>query len=331
VTALRSGAVVAAAFVASTGAHAGVIAARPSVELAVILPLVSHKALPWPLTEPPSLQPHWAPARADNACELHANDHDAVAYVGAWCRIRTSDRGAIVELGKLANSARFELARAARLDIVNLVADSSDAKDAMSTLHALSLDDTAALDLLAATYVALGSREQADIVEHEVVHGERPVASSIACERLKAFGRLDDADLVQRLSPFSADRGECGVIARAVRCATDRGGCQRVVGDAPIPDTILALRMYFDWRNDYGAFEQIGRFRSHSIGLAWFDEVAVTALENAMTLSNCNPDSLATLRTAARRIAEDPTHDRSVDDRLDAVGSRTRRACLAER
>lgn len=144
---------------------------KPIVDLAAVAP-PSDTGRPWPLSELPSLQPHLDLAMARDACsdaakQRHAADKEVLAYLAAWCKIRAGHREAVDELAPLSRSARKELARAALLDVVDLIADHEGARGALAHLLRLRLSRADVLDTLAATYRALGDRDDAFVAGFE--------------------------------------------------------------------------------------------------------------------------------------------------------------------
>jgi hypothetical protein len=161
--------------------------ARPPLDVSAVAPARTG-GLPWPLVEPPSLAPHWDPARSSDACadgsaDRHAWDKDQRKYVALWCRIRSADRGALDGLATVARNARPDLAKAARLDVVNLVADGMDAIRALAWFDSVGLTSTENVDLLAGTYVATGKLSDAEVVAEALI-ADSHAKEFVACERL---------------------------------------------------------------------------------------------------------------------------------------------------
>ena len=317
--------------VAATRSHAPRLETRPSVRLAAVLPAASP--WPWPLTEAPSLQPHWDPAMAHDACEpawaqRHANDVDAKAYVAAWCRLRASDRGAVDELGRLAHTARAELAKPARLDAINLIADELDAAHAVAWLRELSLDGPDALDLLAATYHSLGSHVDASSVEAIIASRDRAPKDRAECERLVGQGVLDDDGLRIRLEVVARDgKSSCVERLAPLVCAM-QASCDAAT--MPDPDLVAAIRLYRAWDETEFDLRRVAFVAERYVRFAWLGDVAIAALHDLVVLSGCRSDELSIVRGLAARLFENAAHDPQLDDELEALSMISSEQC-AER
>jgi hypothetical protein len=300
---------------------------RPSLDLAVVLPV--RAGLPWPLKRMPSLEPQWGPAREPDACGddwARHHDADSRAYARAWCRIRAGDRSAIAELARLGRDGHGELAHGAVIDVIDLVSDQFDARLALARLKELSLISTDTLDTLAATYLARGSRRDAELVEARASGMDPQPSTLAACERALEYGKLDDPEIDRRLIAIDYRAGDCAAAAHAAACMLYLGRHEwgRPLGE---PCSILSLEperrervalvaLYFSWSRDPQALVHIAREAKRALQIEGIEELAVTALEQALVESRCNRPILAGVAVAAADIALEPAHSHDFDARL---------------
>lgn len=249
----------------------------------------------------------------------HVNDADARAYVGAWCRIRASDRGAIDALGRLAREARSEIAKPARLDVVNLLADWMDARHACAWLDSWSLGTGDTFDLLAGTYLALGMRDDAVVADQ---HAGPGLTDEVRCERYLAYGKLDDVELKARLLAVAGAKGGCGRLAAHLACIA--GADVGYLGDDRCePDTKndreLAVKVqfaqyYLAWPQSRGwTFANLADVARELGGV---EDVAVAALENAAPSAQCDARLQSAIRETADKLRASDAHSAQFDARL---------------
>ncbi len=320
---------------------------RPVIDVvAVAPPTLSGK--PWPLAELPSLQPHLDLAMAHDACTpaaaRRARDDDVRAYLAAWCRIRAGERAAVDALAPLVKRARGELAYAALLDIVDLIADTEDPKAALAHLERLGLRGSATfglrraltVDLLAATYAALGMRGDALAIGRLALREDASAAPEVACERALAWLTLDEAER-GALADFD-ERGTCGRRAAALRCALVRAAATSGVGarlvamrecfvalpDDPERDDKLAVILAFArWSLARTADDwlALARVAETALPVHGAEALAVRALENARAAS-CDRGTADAVAAAATRLAGADLHDAALDPQLHALRGR---------
>jgi hypothetical protein len=310
---------------------------RPAIELAAVAPPTLN-GKPWPLAELPSLQPHLDLAMAHDACTpaaaQRARDDDVRAYLAAWCRIRAGERDAVDALAPVVKQAHGEVAYAALLDIVDLIADLEDPKAAVAHLERLGLRQTAkiglrraaVLDLLAATYAALGMRGDALAIGRLVMRSDTSAAPEVECERTLAWLPLDEA----ALASFAEDMGPCGRRAVALRCALVRAvgtgnvgarlvamrECFVALPDDPERDSKLGVILAFArWELAKSGDDWLGlaRVAEAALPVHGAEALAVRALENARAASCGREDEIA---DAAARLAAADLHDAAFDARL---------------
>ncbi|HEX5058610.1 MAG TPA: hypothetical protein VFV99_04580 [Kofleriaceae bacterium] len=316
---------------------------RPSIGLAAIAP-AADRNVPWPLVELPSLQPHHDYAMARDLCtgawaQRNKANADLVAYGAAWCRIRAGDRDGVVPLAQLARLAPSDIQRAARQDVINLVAG-TDALGAFLRLRELKLDTVENLDTLAATYTALDMPEEAEVVVERVARLAKTATPQERCERLLAWSTLDDSTLA-RLRELPDDlTGLCAKRAAATACAIDaaaqllpnlavvRECYNEFPEDADAERRAWLLLAWVQWPVHTMPFWMaLSRDAEKAIGVAGAEDLAVTALENAVRESACEPAELYDIAGAAYRIANLPLHRAHYESRLDELRSMTEKRC----
>jgi hypothetical protein len=321
------------------------LVARPSIDVSTVTP-DTDRGRPWPLTELPSLQPHHDFAMARDLCtgewaERNKQHAELLAYGAAWCRIQTGDNDGIAALARLAETARGDIKRAARLDVINLVAR-RDAATALSQLRDLRLDAPADLDLLAATYGALQLREDAAIVVDRCWRVDRKLEPVARCERTLAWAALDDNTALQL--EYAANGGRtCSKRVAAVACAVEaahnplarlplaavRECFNEFPDDADTDRRAWLLVAYFRWKHvrkpaDWLA---LSRDAENALGLDGAEDLAIAALDNAVLASSCEPGLLRDVAAAAYRIANRDQHASQYEARLDALRAITEKRC----
>ncbi|HEY5923872.1 MAG TPA: hypothetical protein VIV11_19470 [Kofleriaceae bacterium] len=317
---------------------------KPKLAIATVAP-TSGRSRPWPLSELPSLQPHHDFAMARDLCsgkwaERNRFNVDMVAYGGAWCQLQAGDDRALISLAALARTAQDDIAKAARLDVLNMAAR-DDAMRALERLRALKLDAPADLDVLAATYLALDLHKDAHVVIEQLWRLAPDASPLERCERVLAFGTLD-AD-TQRLAELGDVAGPCAKRAAAVECALTAGtggpGTTRLAvvrecfnefpNDPDAERRVWLLTAYMRWRlvRSTGDWLVLAREAEHAMGLAGAEEIAVTALENAVRASSCEEQQLRDVAAAAYRIANHNAHIGQLEARLDALRAMNLKRC----
>ena len=304
---------------------------RPPLALASILPA---RDPPWPLTELPSLQPHLDLAMAHDACtedwaKRHANDSEASAYVASWCKIRGGDRDAVATLGQLARTARHAIARAALLDVVDLLADEELPADAVARLDAMGLTTPDTLDLLAGTYAGLGMHDDAAEVGERVLRASDYASPRVRCERFLAWGQLDEKT-TSVLAGLESTAGECGKRAEVATCLLSPLG-QKCYGMLSSDEDLLRRSTLFlnwnGWHDDPTSLVAIAREVEKVAELPGAEELAVTALEDAILSSSCEFSVLDAVTDTGSEWLRDPHHSPRFDDRLRALAALKPQTC----
>jgi len=276
---------------------------------------------------------------AHDACtgelaKRHVGDADLLAYIAAWCRVRTGDRNAVDDLGRLARDARPDLARAAQLDVVNLVADEELPTDALHHLDALGLGQPIVLDLLAGSYRALGSDGDAMVVAARLrVLSE--ASEAIRCERTLAWSWIDAVDLDDALAAAERGTGDCAVRARIARCMLEEADDSRRlawcvppdVADPDLADKLVVLHAYTVWGHDDHTLIAIAQQLAHRLQIVGAEELAVSALEQAVVHSACDEASATRVRDLAQDLLR--AHSGRFDARLAPLAVMTQERCHA--
>lgn len=323
---------------------------EPALAVATIAPGAAGDK-PWPLTELPSTQPHLDVAMARDACTAglarpqHADVH---AYLAAWCRLRGGDPQAVAALAPLAVSARADVMRAARLDVIDLIANANEPRIAIARLAEYGLATPENEQILAATYVALKAPASAGVVADALVSIDPKPSPRLACERLLAWGVID-AGLAPRLAALDERSGDdrCAPRALALQCAlgaamTHRRGdlgarlvamreCFRALPDDPDRDAKLELILvHARWpARDGASWLELERHAEVALGLPGGEALAVAALDNALLDSDCEPDTLDGVHAAVQRIAALPAHALAFDAQLTQLAQVTAPTCIA--
>ncbi|HUJ63446.1 MAG TPA: hypothetical protein VLX92_33335 [Kofleriaceae bacterium] len=317
---------------------------EPGLAVSEIAP-PTPSPMPWPLTEPPSSEPHLPAARARDACTAHKVDHrDVLAYVAAWCRLRAGDVSAIGELARLAASSRADVMAAALLDTIDRLA-AGDADQALKLLRAARLVTPRAFELLAGTYIALHLPGQAKDVLDELRASRLTSSPAYACEHLA--WDIVSPELPDRLAEVDQLDGPCPRRAGALACAmqaarrfrkADYGSrlvamreCYRELPDDPARDAKLELLLvHARWgpRNP-ASWLELARHAEVTIGTPPGEAYTIAALRNAMLASDCDPDTIAEVAASAARIRGRSDREVMFDLPLDALATLTREDCVA--
>jgi hypothetical protein len=318
--------------------------AHPMIDLAAVAP-PSPSGRPWPLSELPSLQPHLDLAMAHDACtpdaQKRARDDEVRAYLAAWCRIRAGEREAVDALGKLAREARKDVAHAALLDVVNLVADFEAHQPAIAHLQRLSLLSTANLDLLAATYLALGQHDDAFFVGWQAMRDDSTGSEIANCERWLAWKILDEDNRASFSPSGHAQHDACDRL-RATWCAMTRALNQKIGVGARVvsmrecfvelpddPDRDGKLAVIAAWAAWPGAVKapdwfEVARTAETALSVRGAENLVVSALELAYQ-QTCDGALLDAIAAATKRLSAADFHDGAFDQRLAAL--RVKKRC----
>jgi hypothetical protein len=291
---------------------------------------------PWPLSELPSVQPHLDLAMAHDACtpaaQQRQKDDEIRAYLTAWCRIRAGEPDAVDALAPLAKSKNIGLARSALLDIVNLVADHEPDQPAVTHLDRLGLASPHALDLLAATYLALGQRDDAFFVGRQAIRMDTHATSADICERELAWSSLDQLRVRPEDDVEARRAGSCQHRLLALDCALTKSRARTALGtrliamrecfvelpDDPDLDAKLAvIAAYRSWSGptDTKHSLEVEVMLEPALSVKGAEELAVAGLEQVHSYT-CDRVQLDTIAAAAKRMRGADRHDPVFDRRL---------------
>lgn len=263
-----------------------------------------------------------------------ARDDEVRMYLGAWCRIRAGERDAVDSLAPLTHSLHKEVARAALLDIVNLVADGEGHEHAVVHLTRLHLWTDQTRDVLAATYLALDQRADAYFIGRGFLDTDTPTDPD-HCERKLAWSYLTELGGAPAIPTEHRKRDACDRI-RATACALERAQSDsasigaRLVGmrecfvempDDPELEAKLAVIIAFaQWESASKPEQLVALARVAEAGLAvrGGEALAVGALEAARA-ETCKPEMVNEIAAAAKRLAAADHHDSTFDARLAAL------------
>ena len=310
----------------------------PSLDAAPLAP-ARGTAWPWPLSELPSVQPHLDLAMAHDACtpaaQQRQKDDEIRAYLAAWCRIRAGEREAVDALAPIATSKNLPLARIAQLDVVNLLADYEPRQQAVKHLGRLRLSSAHTLDLLAATYLALGQHDDAYVIGTEAIGCDEHPSAADRCERELAWSSLEQ--ITARANEILGDEATnpCQRRVRALSCAVTKS-----FGRTSLGTRLIAMReCYAAFQDDPDVEAKLAVIASYSTSQRlravkdWLDlehqlepalsvrggeELAVSALE-AVWSSTCVRPVLDDVAAAAKRLRAADRHDSAFDPRLAAL------------
>jgi hypothetical protein len=291
---------------------------KPVIELAAVMPPLEAR------TEPVSLTPHWTASSQPD-------------YEAAWQKIRNGDRQAVDALGAIARTAHGPLARAALLDVVNLIADSEIHQSAVSHLARLHLDATPSLDLLAALYLEHGQHDDAWAVGALALRDEKRGVVPRSCERRVAWTTLGDLDVSELRGDTPCSRRVSALACANTRAQVSVGVGARLVAtrecfnelpDDPDRDAkLLVVIAYNDWDHAVTVtqFADIARELEPALAVPGAENLAVTALEVAE--GTCTGTALDDVTAVAKRLRAAAGHDQRFDQRLQKLAAAAVKAC----
>jgi hypothetical protein len=107
--------------------------------------------------------------------------------------------------------------------------------------------------------------------------------------------------------------------------------CFITLPDDPARDSKLALVLvHARWHGKrWGKWLALARHAELAIGWREGELVVVTALRNALLVSDCEPEALTAIGAAAARIVATNKHDRALDARLAKLERVTKEQCAA--
>ena len=256
---------------------------------------------------------------------------DPVEYLRAWCSAQNHDSDdAVARLTRLRNSTVPGIRDAIWLDIANVLADNGDAEHATKLINRNHLEhEVDLLDLLAATYVEVGRREDAIELNALAIDADHSGYQDKQCRRFArqivvADPAMQDvalAALHQRVK--KATYKDCAEIEHELRCWVRPSDCDDYLADRGVDRSYRdAVWAYTSWPQGNATsfvWWRIGVSASHAIGVPGADELAITALDAAVRASNCDGTRLTDVRNAFAGIRKTPNRDQRFDARVDAT------------
>lgn len=294
----------------------------------------------WPLEREPVLDPH-GEAVWDGSCSS--------AYLLAWCEVRRHRFETAVDmLAETARGSDRQLSAAAKADLVDLLAESQGAADAMAWLTEHGLSEDAVLEGLAATYAWRAQVTDTLAVDRELsgrkygdtrrVSDCRWVARGVwaGVGRPEAFWMEEKPacahDIAVAKCPLVTGRN------RVTAWTTEEGLRElanqelSACGDLVSADARLwAAAMVVRWPEETSPSERWLAFARVTLATPRrtpeLEDVALTAVENGLVASSCSPEERATAAGVALGMRDHGDHDRSFDGRIDVVTKMTSDAC----
>jgi hypothetical protein len=212
---------------------------RPRIDIAAYMPDF-HDELRWPLTaaQHPSLEPRFAIADALakpgvgwlDLCQIGAHsrfggNRELTQYLRGWCNaVRGDVDTACAHLMPLVGSLVPGLEASVRVDLANILANEGHADRAVHVLNKNKVQDVAVLDLLAANYVEVGTRDDAFAINQLAIEMDTKPTDEAKCMRwTRSIILANDHDssllygfhnLVTKVEPEPA----CESVYRKLRC-----------------------------------------------------------------------------------------------------------------
>jgi hypothetical protein len=282
---------------------------RPTVDLSMYLPDFQNE-LRWPLTglDHPTLEPRFpiAPQLAigvdwQTLCvrgvhkRTSASQKDLLAYLSGWCAVleRDVDR-ACRDLKPLYASGVRGLAAAVPYDVANiLVAQGGERAERLLSAH--SIRDITTLDLLAASFIEVGSQADALAINRRATDADTLANDATQCRRLVKRIVMSDEEsrklLVEELltlvyPPRHAIDPVCQRLVNKVRCWRDpAGSCFYYVQDEQLsPNVEHLLTAYYRWprSGNYEDYWKIAGVSLQALDVTGGAELTVAAIERAL-------------------------------------------------
>ncbi|MBA3499486.1 MAG: hypothetical protein M4D80_03710 [Myxococcota bacterium] len=269
----------------------------------------------WPLTEPPSLEPHLRVASPWYvACERRGRlQDDVLAYVEVWCRFRVEPSFDLVRaLAPLQRSTAPGLAAAVRLDLANQLAE-MPAPAALAWLE--SRRDPGLYSVLAALYIDLGKLDDAEQVSQRIrAHHARTTCEHDLVE-LRFFDEPADLQALVNRHLTESCESEVRRIVCVIELGSERAGIARD-HDLVCPDHILDddTRMftaaYAAWHLFTTPNPRVGTFEIADLAISALavpdaEEIALRTL-SALAPLTCSSPRAADLLRRVQTITDSP-------------------------
>jgi hypothetical protein len=239
-------------------------------------------------------------------------DRDQLEYLRGWCAaIQGEIDLACDKLTPLLGSTVLGLGSAARADLATILASSGDAERAERYLNRHKIRDVPLLDMLAASYIELGTPRDAYAINQRAQAVDDHASAATQCRRLvKQIVLGDDADRIvagKQLEQYayrSSVDATCTALARAMRCWLEPGfSCMAHFQDSGTNGRYaMAIDLYRNWPRAGTLSEWIayGERVTRLLPLRGVEPLAIAAFTAALDDAGwCTPS----LRSAVHQLA----------------------------
>jgi hypothetical protein len=319
---------------------------RPSITVPTLPPISIADLDPadvrWPLTRDPVVAPHadlvtifrsrhhWqalCPARGD---PRDVEREEVLDYLHAWCAHAATGNGDALRrtLVPLATGTSYSIAKAARADLVDLLAFELPGASALAFLRSHQLAHPDQLDRLAASYQALGRDRDAAAIVIAGRDPKFPGPPADHCRRLLRdhvlTGRPVATDAIALPDPTCAriltHVGPSPCLLETKRWPTDactNHKCESLAnqlvatcGAIATSKAAVLVAAFHVWPAGEPAsvWIEYARFASDALELAGAVELVAAALENASLIGNCASELPAIVELARVARSRAPTH-----------------------
>jgi hypothetical protein len=234
-----------------------------------------------------------------------ATQKELLAYLHGWCDVLKRDVDAACSyLVPLLDASTRGIRLAVRQDLANILVDQGDADRAEHWLSKHHIDDIEVLDLLAASFVEVGSADDAFAINRRVIDIDASPSASTRCYRLVRRIVLDrEAESVAPLeleavaTKSKVPDPTCRRMWSKVACWRDSQQCDAYFGDEHISQQDRRLvDVYRRWPNeglwsDWFRYADDARYALPAPGAA---ELVITALETGLAARGDCPPYVAT-------------------------------------
>ena len=317
----------------------------PAIRLAQLLPGPT-----WPLTEAPSLEPHYRVASPwFAACDRRGHlPDDALAYVEAWCRYRRdSSFDVVAALLPQRSSNVLGLGDAIRHDVANLVADRRSGQGAVSWLAEDASHEDALYELLIAVYTDLGRIDDAAIVAKEYVERRSPRCSRELVDAKFALVSYGDrwSALFVRARSYGLGTS-CGAELQRIGCMFWEGArqtftkvsqlqprkdCDGLAARDLAASRVIAATRTWAAPSDYVALIEAATLAITALDVPEAEDLALTALEASLEASPASCGMTDRVVDLAAVIDASPHAEPRFAGRRAALRAMTPAACEARR
>lgn len=312
-------------------------APRPDIDISALRPDF-HEELRWPLgaMNHPSLEPRFAVAEQlaapgidwEELCQrgVHrrvvASQREMLTYLHAWCDVQARDIDAACRrLAPLIGSTTRGLTAAARQDLANILVATGDADKAEHCLSKHNIRDIDTIDLLAASYVEVGSDADAFAINRRAIDSDDHASVATKCLRLVreiVLAREADPRLAFEAMEALATKPKvpdptCVRLYDKVKCHRDHRQCRTFYTDEPIGlSGELLVEAYYEWPANASRYttwlKYVDRAKT-AIPEDGATELVVAALEAAArSVTSCPRDLAVGTAGAIERIYLYVTH-----------------------